>query len=227
MPLPSCTVTARIFFSLAYPRMSMVFTESLPLLFSHLSTANFIWMSEMLTFVSCTSPLCPPLHISDKLGCVAGRMIRVTLLLLNASTWLSTGLFWKRTSFFLSLSGLGGDQVGESPLKCSRLCCAVCSNSVLKDISSFHPPPNSTAIKHLLTHEAEYLDPPSCLLANYCHYLARQTCHEIRISSQNRVISGSSCYPVLCKSVTSAAKRQLRFLRIHTLPGGEQKSIST
>lgn len=71
------------------------------------------------------------------------------------------------------------------------------------------------------------LDPPSCLLANYCHYLARQTCHEIRISSQNRVISGSSCYPVLCKSVTSAVKQQLGLLRIHTLPGGEQRNIST
>lgn len=76
----------------------------------------------------------------------------------------------------------------------------------------------------LLTHEVEYLDPPSCLLANYCHYLARQTCHEIRIFSQNRVISGSSGYPVLCKSVTAAAERQFRFCRIHTLPGGKQKS---
>jgi len=31
----------------------------------------------------------------------------------------------------------------------------------------------------------------------------------------------------LCKSVTFAATRQLRFLRIHTLPGGEQESVST
>lgn len=105
MPLPSCTVTARIFFSLSYPRMSMVFTESLPLLFTHLSTADFIWISETLIFIYCTSHLCPPLHVSDKQGYVAGGMVRVMLLLLNAGTGLA-----------LAFSGKGPLSFRASPL---------------------------------------------------------------------------------------------------------------
>lgn len=43
----------------------------------------------MMTFIYCTSPLCLPLHVSDKLSCVAGGEIRAMLPLLNAGTGLA------------------------------------------------------------------------------------------------------------------------------------------
>lgn len=78
----------------------------------------------MLTHSYCTSPLCPQLHVSDKLGCIAGGIVRVMLLRLNAGTALALASSGKGPLSFQA-SPLGEKSRLENLLSSALLCTAL------------------------------------------------------------------------------------------------------